>query len=88
MKRLTIIKPVAFFIGWLIMIQLLPVGLHIMNKPSSIYFTLGVIFEVAVVCVGFYLSGKLGQSIADLIEESRQSKLDKLREQFKKDNEI
>lgn len=88
MKRLTILKTVAFFIGWLILIQLLPVGLHIMNKPSIIYFTLGVIFEVAVVCAGFYLSGKLGDLIYKLTQESKQSRLDKLSEQFKKDNEI
>ena len=58
-----------------------------MSKPSNIYFTLGILFEVAVGCGLFYFIGKFGEYVAKLVQESRGARLEKLREQFKKDNE-
>ena len=81
------LKTVAFLIGWIVSFQFIPTGLHIMSKPSSIYFTLGILFEILVIGSAFYFAFKFGEYVVKLIKESRGARLEKLREQFKKDNE-
>ena len=85
MKKLTILKTVVFFIGWVILILTIPTGLHLMSSPSSVKFVLGLLFAISTIGSAFYFAFKFGQYMARLIEESRESRLEKIREQIKKD---
>lgn len=74
MKTKTILKTIAFLIGWIVSFQLIPTGLHIMSKPSSIYFTLGILFEILAIGNTFYFAFKFGEYGAILFGEYRKSK--------------
>lgn len=88
MKKLTMLKTVAFFIGWVLSILYIPTGLNLMSSPSTVKLVLGILFAIATIGGAFYFAGKFGEYVAKLISESRERRLDKLREQFKKQNEI
>jgi hypothetical protein len=88
MKKLTILKAVAFLTGWVVLILTIPTGLHLMSSPSSVKFVLGLLFVISTIGSAFYFAFKFGEYAAKLVEESRESRLEKIREQFKKENEI
>ena len=88
MKTRTILKTVGFFIGWLLSILYVPAGLHLMSSPSTVKLVLGILFAIATIGGAFHFAFKFGEYVAKLISESRGARLDKLREQFKKQNDI
>jgi hypothetical protein len=85
MKKLTILKTVAFLVGWIVSFQLIPTGLHLMSSPSSVKFVLGLLFAISTIGSTFYFAFKFREYLAKLLKESRESRLEKIREQFKKD---
>ena len=83
MKKVTILKTITFFIGWIISVQLVPVGLELMSKPNSIYFTLGLLLALATTIGAFYFAAKFGWTVADLVTEyleNRKNKQEKVGE--------
>ena len=74
MKTKTILKTIGFFIGWLLSFQLIGVATYLMNQPSNISFTFGVLASVATVGIIFYFAWNLGKSIAKLSREYLESK--------------
>lgn len=83
MKTVTILKTIGFFIGWLLSFQLLGVGTSLMNQPSNISFTFGVLASLATVVTIFYFAWNLGVNMSKLSREyleSREVKQDKKEE--------
>ena len=74
MKTKTILKTIGFLIGWLLSFQLIGVGTYLMNQPSNISFTFGVLASVTTVGTIFYFAWNLGKSIAKLLREHLESK--------------
>jgi len=74
MERKTILKTIGWFVGWIISFQLIPVGTHLMNQPSSIAFTFGILMSVATMGTVLYFAWNLGASIAKLTREYLESK--------------
>ena len=74
MKTTTILKTIGFFIGWLLSFQLLGVGTSLMNQPSNISFTFGVLASVATLGTIFYFAWKFGGYMAKLSREYSESK--------------
>lgn len=74
MKTTTILKTIGFFIGWLLSFQLLGVGTYLMNQPSNISFTFGVLASVATLGTIFYFAWKFGGYMAKLSREHSESK--------------
>ena len=87
MKKLTMLKTVAFFIGWVLSALYIPAGLNLMSSPSNIKLILGILFVIGTIGGVYYFAGKFGEYVFKLVQESRERRLDRLREQFKKDNE-
>jgi uncharacterized membrane protein required for colicin V production len=80
MKTKTILKTIGFFIGWLLSFQLIGVGTYLMNKPSSVAFTAGVVFFILNAGAIFGCAYKFSQAAAQLVTEyieSREVKQDK-----------
>jgi hypothetical protein len=73
MKTVTILKTIGFFIGWLLSFQLLGVGTSLMNQPSNISFTFGVLASVATFGTIFYFAWNVGGYMAKLLGEYRDS---------------
>lgn len=69
MKKVTILKALAFFIAWMVSIQFLPTGLELMSKPSSLYFTLGILTTIITVVGAFYFAGKFGVYASRSVKE-------------------
>jgi hypothetical protein len=82
MKTKTSLKTIGWFIGWLVSFQLIGVGTYLMNKPSSVAFTVGVICWGLIVVSIFTCAYKFSQAAVQLITEYRDSK-DKQLNQFK-----
>jgi hypothetical protein len=74
MKTVTILKTVGFFIGWLLSFQLLDVGTSLMNQPSNISFTFGVLALVATFGTIFYFAWNTGGYMGKLLREYTESK--------------
>ena len=74
MKTVTILKTIGFFIGWLLSFQLLGVGTSLMNQPSNISFTFGVLASLATVVTIFYFAWNLGVNMSKLSREYLESK--------------
>ena len=74
MKKKTILKAIGLFIGWLLSFQLLGVGTSLMNQPSNISFTFGVLASVATLGTIFYFAWNLGKFMAKLSREHLESK--------------
>lgn len=74
MKTVTILKTIGFFIGWLLSFQLIGVGTYLMNQPSNISFTLGVLALVATFGTIIYFAWNLGGYMAKLLREHLESK--------------
>jgi putative effector of murein hydrolase LrgA (UPF0299 family) len=74
MKRKTILKTIGWFIGWIISFQLIPVGTHLMNQPSSIAFTFGILMSVATIGTVLYFAWNTGGYVAKLLREYLESK--------------
>ncbi len=85
MKTRTILKTIGFFIGWIISFQLIDVGTYLMNQPSSVSFTIGVLLTIFIIGTIFLCAHNFAQNVSKLFRESRESRLEKIREQFKKD---
>ena len=88
MKKLTMLKTVAFFIGWVLSALYIPAGLHLMSSPSTVKLVLGILFAIATIGGAFHFAFKFGESVAKLISESRERRLEKIRKQSKKSNYI
>lgn len=74
MKRKTILKTIGWFVGWIISFQLIPVGTHLMNKPSSIAFTFGMLASVVTIGTIVCFAWNFGGSTAELLKEFTESK--------------
>ena len=74
MKTKTILKTIGFFIGWLLSFQLLGVGTYLMNQPSNISFTFGIVCYGLIVVSIFICAYKFTQSAAQLVTEYRENK--------------
>jgi cytosine/uracil/thiamine/allantoin permease len=74
MKTTTILKTIGFFIGWLLSFQLLGVGTHLMNQPSNISFTFGVLASLATLGTILYFAWNVGGYMAKLSREHSESK--------------
>jgi biotin transporter BioY len=74
MKTTTILKTIGFFIGWLLSFQLIGVGTSLMNQPSNISFTFGVLASLATLGIIFYFAWNVGGYMAKLSREHSESK--------------
>ena len=74
MKRKTILNTIGWFIGWIISFQLIPVGTHLMNQPSSIAFTFGILMLVATMGTVLYFAWNTGGYMAKLLREYLENK--------------
>jgi hypothetical protein len=74
MKTTTILKTIGFFIGWLLSFQLIGVATYLMNQPSNISFTFGVLASVTTVGTIIYFAWNLGGYMAKLLREHLESK--------------
>lgn len=74
MKTTTILKTIGFFIGWLLSFQLIGVATYLMNQPSNISFTFGVLALVATFGTIIYFAWNLGGYMAKLLREHLESK--------------
>jgi hypothetical protein len=74
MKTKTILKAIGWFIGWLISFQLIGVGASLMNQPSSVAFTAGVVFFILNAGAIFGCAYKFTLSAAQLVIEYRESR--------------
>ena len=88
MKKLTFLKLILSITGWIILFQLMPLGLNMLSKPSDVAPILGSLILIATIGTMFYCAACMGKFAAKLLSESRESRLEKIREQFKKENEI
>ena len=82
MKTKTILKTIGFFIGWLLSFQLIGVGTSLMNQPSNISFTFGIVCYGLIVVSIFTCAYKFLQAAVQLITECKDIKT------TKKENEI
>lgn len=82
------LKTVAFFIGWVLSILYVPTGLHLMSSPSNVKLVLGAFGVAVLTAVIMYFAGKFGEYVFKLVQESRERRLEKIRKQSKKENEI
>ena len=74
MKTKTILKTIGFLIGWIISFQLIGVGTYLMNQPSNIAFTFGLLASVAIIGTIVYLAWNTGGYMAKLLREYSESK--------------
>ena len=74
MKTVTVLKAIGFFIGWLISFQLIGVSTYLMNQPSNISFTFGVLAAVSTIGTIGYFAWNLGGYMAKLLREYSESK--------------
>ena len=74
MKTKTILKAIGFFIGWLLSFQLIGVGTYLMNQPSNISFTFGVLAALSTIGAIGYFAWNLGGYMAKLLREYTESK--------------
>ena len=74
MKTKTILKTIGLFIGWLLSFQLIGVGRFLMNQPSNVSFTFGVLAIVATIGATAYFSFNFGYEVARLGSEYLESK--------------
>lgn len=74
MKTKTILKTIGFLIGWIVSFQLIGVGTYLMNQPSNISFTFGVLASVATFGTIFYFILNVGGYMAKLLREYSESK--------------
>ena len=74
MKTQTIFKTIAFFIGWIVSLLILPMGLRLMSQPNTIYTVLGMLISLALTSSAIILAGKCGWYASDLVSEYRDSK--------------
>ena len=74
MKTKTILKTIGFLIGWIISFQLIGVGTYLMNQPSNLSFTFGIVCYGLIVVSIFTCAYRFSQAAVQLITESRESK--------------
>jgi uncharacterized membrane protein required for colicin V production len=82
MKTKTILKTIGFFIGWLLSFQLIGVATYLMNQPSNLAFTSGVLCWGLIVVSIFTCAYKFSQAAVQLVTEYRENKNKQLN-QFK-----
>jgi hypothetical protein len=74
MKTETIFKTIVFFIGWIVSLLILPMGLRLMSQPNTVYTVLGILITTALVASSIIFAGKCGSHAADLVSQYRDSK--------------
>ena len=74
MKTKTILKTIGLFIGWLLSFQLIGVGRFLMNQPSNVSFTFGVLAIVATIGATAYFAFNFGYEVVRLGSEYLESK--------------
>ena len=74
MKTKTILKTIGFFIGWLLSFQLIGVGTYLMNQPSNLAFTAGVVVFLLVVVSILGSAYNFVKTAAQLVTEYVNSK--------------
>jgi NhaP-type Na+/H+ or K+/H+ antiporter len=74
MKTKTILKAIGFFIGWLLSFQLIGVGTYLMNQPSNLSFTFGVLAALSTIGAIGYFAWNLGGYMGKLSKEYLESK--------------
>jgi hypothetical protein len=74
MQTKTILKTIGFFIGWLLSFQLIGVGTYLMNQPSNVSFTFGVLVAVTIIGAILYFAWNLGGYMGKLSKEYLESK--------------
>jgi hypothetical protein len=82
MKAKTILKTIGFFIGWLVSFQLIGVGTYLMNQPSNVALTFGIVCYGLIVVSIFTCAYKFSQAAVQLVTEYRENKNKQLN-QFK-----
>jgi len=78
MKTKTILKTVGWFIGWILSFQIIDVGTNLMNKPSNIAFTFGLLLLAATITISSVCAFNLAKSIFQLIKEARTARISRL----------
>lgn len=74
MKTQTIFKTIVFFIGWIVSLLILPMGLRLMSQPNTIYTVLGMLISIALTASAILLAGKCGWYASDLVSQYIDSK--------------
>ena len=69
MKVTTVLKTIGWFVGWVLSFHLISVTVYLMNQPSNISFTFGVLTSVATFGTIFYFAWNTGVHIARLLRE-------------------
>jgi hypothetical protein len=75
MKTRTILKAIGYFIGWIVSFQLIDVGTHLMNQPSSVSFTTGVLLTIFIIGTIFLCAHNFAQNVSKLVQENREKKI-------------
>lgn len=74
MKTKTILKTIGFFIGWLLSFQLIGVGTFLMNQPSNVAFTFGMLVSFSTFAIMVYFAWNVGGYASKLLREYTESK--------------
>lgn len=74
MKTATILKTIGWLITWLISFQWIGAAASLMNQPSNLAFTAGVVFFLLIVVSIMGSAYNFSKSAAQLVTEYRESK--------------
>ena len=74
MKTKTILKTIGWFLTWLVTFQFIGAGVSLMNQPSNLAFTTGVLLLLLIVVSIFGSAYNFSKSAVQLITEYRESK--------------
>jgi amino acid permease len=82
MKAKTILKTTGWLIAWLVSFQFISTGVYLMNQPSNLAFTAGIVCYGLIVVSIFTCAYKFSQAAVQLVTEYRENKNKQLN-QFK-----
>jgi hypothetical protein len=74
MKTKTILRTIGGLIAWLVSFQFIGVGTYLMNQPSNISFTFGIVCYGLIVVSIFICAYKFSQAAVQLVTEYRESR--------------
>jgi len=74
MKTKTILKTIGWFITWLVTFQFIGAGVSLMNQPSNLAFTAGVIFFLLIIVSILGSAYNFSKSAVQLVTEYRESR--------------
>ncbi len=74
MKTKTILKTIGWLIAWLVSFQFISTGVHLMNQPSNLAFTAGIVLFLLTIVSIFGSAYSFTKTAAQLVTEYRESR--------------